>query len=226
LSIPLISEFLAKQGTPLLESFSFYINVDHDDNAESPPQLTSCGIQQQHLKALSFSGLTMDTPHLSRSCRSQLTRLSMEGDDGAGVKGLSVIKALEIIRHCRNLTYCRLDFGINSEPYVIELVTQTVTVPLLKTLRIRELINLTSFFARLHLPALSNLHFSTTSMSFHRISFCELLHRTSSLDFLTLSSHNITQGALVECIQLAITLTHLSVLVPIQLVFGLVVRDM
>lgn len=169
LSAPMVAS-LSKGATPLLETLSFHI-IDHIVGGS---RVTPCDVfQQPTLKALSFSHLALLPTNFHWSQWSQLTNLSIEAG-GREIAGLSSTRALEILRHCQNLIYCRFDLGPDDmlSSGVSEL---DITVPCLRTMFITETSDTpTPFFSHLRLPALTDLRLSTRSALSDQVSICEL----------------------------------------------------
>lgn len=154
----------------------------------------------------------------------QLSSLCLESQ-GSAADGLTPFIALEILHKCQNLIDCRLEFGWGQTQFGWSQAPSdygtVVTLPLLRTLAVKEgPTTIKPFYDHLHLPSLTNLEFQgSSSRNFDDpsplySSLHTLLARLDTLQALTISSYNISEDTLLECLRCVPSITRLSVLSP------------
>lgn len=189
---------LSAEDVPLLESLSIELHKVEGRRL----QLTKpCGIfQAPRLRGLSIcASLVFTVTLISWSKLSELiitktgTRLDMD-------------VAFAILKCCRNLTSCSLEFRFSDVPPQPQ--SDPVILPLLKTLSITGDNSLGPFLDNLHLPKLLNLKFTFKAHSrsddgtdeFNCSQFHAFLRRLTTLDSLTLTASPIRREFLINCI--------------------------
>jgi F-box-like len=212
---------LPTSKVPLLETLSLNCPPAHISPLDRQYVWITTGIlkapklRDLWLRGVWLSQLNEDTTRLPTNW-SQLTSLSLQGTSwGASSRSLSVSRAYRILSLCRNLITCQLEIGVtmgyNEEP----LPAETISLPFLTTLSVREDgARLSGLFNLLQLPSLNSLEFHTTLWPVQdpSTSLLSLLTRiTTQLITLTTDAQSFRRQDFIKCLRLCPFLKSLAI---------------
>ena len=212
---------LPTSKVPLLETLSLNCPPAHFSPLDRQYVWITTGIlkapklRDLWLRGVWLSQLNKDATRLPTNW-SQLTDLTLQGTSwGVSSRSLSVPRAYKILSLCRNLITCQLEIGVmmgyNEEP----LPTETISLPSLSRLSVREDgTRLSRLFTLLHLPSLNSLEFYTTlwPVQDSGISLLSLLTpSTTQLITLITDAQSFTRQDFIKCLRLCPFLKSLAI---------------